>query len=53
MIILEYYFDNNGGWLKYLQNNETIKVEFSNGYEIQQFINTNNLNITYKGCVDC
>lgn len=53
MIILQYYFDNNGGWLEYLQNDETIRVDFSDGEEIQQFIIDNNLKITYKGCPNC
>ena len=53
MIVLGYYFDNNGGWLEYSQNGNITKVEFSSGSEIQQFINSNNLNITYKGCTNC
>lgn len=50
MIIIGFYFDNNGGWIEYSQNGTLTKVEFSNGEDIKQFIITNNLNLTYKGC---
>lgn len=53
MIIIGFYFDNNGGWIEYSQNGDVIKVDFSNGDDIRQFIITNNLNIPYKGCVNC
>ena len=53
MIIIGFYFDNDGGWIEYSQDNQIVKEEFTSGDDIVEFINTNNLNLTYKGCVNC
>lgn len=52
MIIIGFYFDNDGGWIEYSQNNIIIKRDFSSGDEIKQFITDNNLPLTYKGCIN-
>ena len=28
MIVINFYFTSNGGWIKYIQNNETIIQNF-------------------------
>jgi len=53
MIIIGFYFDNNGGWIEYSQDEITTRKDFNSGDEIKQFIIDNNLNLTYKGCIDC
>jgi hypothetical protein len=53
MIIIEYYFNDYGGWIDYSQDGLNIRKDFNNGDEIRQFIIDNNLNIPYKGCVIC
>jgi hypothetical protein len=52
MIVIGFYFDNNGGWIEYSQDGQIVKQEFTSGDEVQQFIKANNLPLTYKGCVD-
>ena len=53
MIIIGFYFDNDGGWIECSQDGVTSRTDFNNGDEIKQFIINNNLNLTYKGCDNC
>lgn len=53
MIIIGFYFDNNGGWIDHSQNGIISRTTFNSGDEIKQFIKDNNLPLTYKGCIDC
>jgi hypothetical protein len=52
MIIIEFYFDNDGGWIEYSQDGQIVKQEFTSGDDIVEFIKINNLNLTYKGYIN-
>ena len=53
MIVLNFYFTDDGGWIEYLQNNQTIKQTFDTAQSLHDFIKVNNLPLTYKGCINC
>jgi hypothetical protein len=53
MIILNFYFTENGGWIKYNQNGEVFTQNFDTAESLYNFIKDNDLPLTYKGCVNC
>lgn len=53
MIVISFYFDDNGGWIEHSQGGIISKTIFNSGDEVRQFITDNNLTLTYKGCVNC
>lgn len=53
MTIINFYFTSNGGWIEYIQNNETITQNFDTAESLENFIKSNNLGLTYNGCTDC
>jgi len=53
MIVINFYFTDNGGWIEYSQNGQIIKQTFNTAESLHLFIKNNNLPLTYKGCVTC
>lgn len=53
MIILNFYFTRNGGWIEFDQNGEILTQHFNTSESLYNFIKNNNLPLTYKGCVNC
>jgi hypothetical protein len=53
MIVLNFYFTGTGGWIEYLQNEQTIKELFDTSESLYDFIKKNNLSLTYSGCSTC
>ena len=53
MIVLNFYFTGNGGWIEYNQNGEIITQNFNTPESLYNFIKDNNLSLTYRGCVNC
>jgi hypothetical protein len=53
MIVINFYFTDNGGWIEYSQNGQITKQTFNTAESLHLFIKNNNLPLTYKGCVTC
>ena len=53
MIVTNFYFTNLGGWIEYVQNEQIIKQNFDTSESLYDFIKSNNLPLTYYGCLTC
>jgi hypothetical protein len=53
MIVLNFYFSEQEKWIEYELNGSVIREEFVSESELRNFIEVNNLPLTYKGCTDC
>lgn len=53
MTVINFYFTDLGGWIEYVQNEQIIKQNFDTSESLYNFINNNNLPLTYSGCLTC
>ena len=53
MIVINFYFTENGGWIEYSQNGQTITQTFDTAESLYNFIQVNNLPLTYTACQSC
>jgi hypothetical protein len=53
MIVLNFYFTGNGGWVECNQNGKIFTQNFNTAESLYNFIKDNNLPLTYKGCTTC
>jgi hypothetical protein len=53
MIVTNFYFSSNEKWIEFIKDGETIKEFFYTDEDVKTFIKDNNLNLTYKTCLDC
>jgi len=50
MTIINFYFTNIQSWIEYKENGVIIKQDFNTPQETINFIQQNNLPLTYMGC---
>jgi hypothetical protein len=53
MIIVNFYFSLDEKWIEHEIEGVVVREEFHSDEELRNFININNLPLTYKGCFNC
>lgn len=53
MIVLNFYFSEQEKWIEYDLDGSIIRRDFNSEADLREFIEVNNLPLTYKGCVNC